>query len=141
MGLEHMHILADSHYDAATPPKSIGSQSALLTMRVEPANLLFGGEESRPSCAQQPDLAELRKDDSHVQVEQAEGADDYESSVEQEADNAIAGGPWLVVLAVWRRHCCIHRSCKNTKMLSQHASARCCDAKVQSLQCRVLVCD
>ena len=79
------------------------------------ANLLFGGKESRASCAEQPNLAELREDDSHIQVEQAESADDNEGSIEQEANDTIAGGLWLVILAIWRCHCCIHCSCNNAK--------------------------
>ena len=76
------------------------------------ADLLFGGQESRPSCAEQADLAELRKYDSHVQIEQAEGTNDNEGSVKQEAHHAVAGSLWLVILAVRRCHCCIHCSCR-----------------------------
>ena len=75
------------------------------------ADLLFGGEEGRAGSAEQADLAELREDDSHVQVEQAEAADDNEGAIEHEADDSIAGWPGLLVLLPRSCHRRVHGSC------------------------------
>ncbi len=74
-------------------------------------HLLLCGEEGRACSAEQADLTELREDDSHIQVEQAEGTDDNEGGVEEEPKDAIAGGLWLIILVAWCSHCCIHGSC------------------------------
>lgn len=75
-------------------------------------NLLFGGQESRSSCAEQANLAELRKDYSHVKIQQTEGADDNKGSIEKEAYDAIAGCLWLIILVSGSCHSCVHSSCR-----------------------------
>lgn len=75
------------------------------------SHLLLCGEEGRACSAEQADLAELREDDSYIQVQQAEGTDDNEGGVEKKPKDAIAGGLWLIILIVWCSHCCIHGSC------------------------------
>ena len=83
-----------------------------ISFRCQPAYLLLCCEESRACSAEKANLAELREDDAHIQIQQAEGADDYEGGIEEEPYDSIAGGLRLIILVVWRCHCCIHCTCK-----------------------------